>query len=365
MERPEPHGGQQNTPFDTASSTTHTMGQSLQDYVRHKIHQDIRNHNWSKILVRGLYTRKAPATPADNEKGDKRFNWHRPTAEILDNDIIALNCFPGVDYVQHYAGLVATYLAANGKDSSIVQCILPTESDCLEPFIGSNLRDMGNVDIVVLGYISHLTRFVAGSWEGRENEDSIFGWKKHVLSNGQVVAFLGCMPSFWGDISRYLVRALQQLNNVKCVIYVGKAGSLNENDRPNEIISTGNKSHIGSRIVQWTNVLAQPSTISSKILNGDHVNVNSPLCETLDWLQQWKQRCRWVDCEVGHMGEISNAGGTAFGYLHVVSDNVARPNFYNLSNEQLDAVVQHREMLFRELEIVLQAFFDQWNTERG
>jgi hypothetical protein len=357
-----PHTLAQDAHFETATST-HTMGTSLLRYVQPKIHQDIRNHKWSKILVRGHYTRKPPATPADNEKKDKPFNWHRPTAEILDKDTIALNCFPGMDYVQHYAGLVATYLAANGKDPSVVQCLLPTKAECMEPFTQSNLREMGNVDVVVLGYTAHLTRFVKGKWDGRETEDSIFGWQKHVLSNGQIVAFLGCMPSFWGDISGHLILALQMLNNVKCVIYVGKAGSLNDDDRPNEIIGTGNRSYIGPRIVQWTNVLAKSSTISSKILEGDHVTVNSPLCESLEWLQHWEQKCRWVDCEVGHMADVSNTGGTAYGYLHVVSDNIAKPYPYNLSNEHLEAVISRREILFRELEVVLQLFFDQWSSE--
>jgi hypothetical protein len=133
---------------------------------------------------------------------------------------------------------------------------------------------------------------------------------------------LGCVVSFWGDIAGDLVRVLQRLNHVRCVLYIGKTGALQPQHRPNEVLATGNQSCIGTKSITWTNVLEPCTMVSSNVQMGNHVTICSAILEDHAWLNRW-QGCSWVDSEVVHMAEASNEGKTAFGYLHIVSDNLA------------------------------------------
>ena len=341
-----------------ASTDTHCMGETLHHYIQPKIHPEIRDGTWSRIIVRGSYERKSPTKPADLEKRDKPFNWQRPTANEADDNTLILNCFPGQSYVRHYASLAATYLSITGHDPSIVECQLPTDLDCSKAFTKSNLPDMRQVDIVLLGCDQHLEDLVDGTWEGREDPKHIFAWKKHRSRNGQSIALLGCMLSFWGDTSGNLICTMKQLNGIKCFLYIGKAGSLCAADQPNKILATGDCSRIGERLVKWDNVLYPDIDLeSSKVVAaGEHVTVQTPLCESQVWLQGWQPRCRWVDCEVGHMAEACNELGVEFGYLHVVSDNLCDPHPYNISNERLEAITVDRQKLFVEVRRILRSF---------
>ncbi|KFY36869.1 hypothetical protein V495_07562 [Pseudogymnoascus sp. VKM F-4514 (FW-929)] len=343
-------------PFAIADVTKHTMQAPLLEYVSQKIHQKIKSQVWSCILVRGAYLRSHPAIPADCEKQHKRFNWHRPTATVVSDTTLVLNCFPAVAYVQHYAGLVATYLALTGGDPRIVQYVPPTVDQCMEPFLKQNLSEMGQVDVVVVGYVYRLTRLFSKAEDGTP-----FAWEKQTLPNGRTVAYLECMASFWGDAAGYLVRALQRLNGIKCVIYLGKAGSLRPPDlQPNEWIVTGERSFMGENSVVWHNVLLDEAKKSSRVRQGDIVTVPSPLCESQEWLSCWQTRCDWVDCELAHMVEASKEGNTDVGYLHIISDNVARPFGETLANEHNSGVQARRKVLFQEMEDILERFLENY-----
>jgi hypothetical protein len=342
-----------------ADASTHTMADSLRDYVQDKVHQDIKARKWARILVRGSYERTAPARPAENEKRQKLFNWHRPTATLIDHSTVALNCFPGASYVQHHASLVATYLALTENNPTAVLCSLPTAEQCMEPFLRSNLEDMGKADIVVVGYTYRLPQCINDIWNGRE-DGKLFAWQKRMLPTGQHVAYLECMISFWGDIAGYLIRALQTLNHPQCVIYLGKAGSLRPDLHPNEWIVTGDRSFIGEEVVTWDNVLAPETKTSSKVLDGDSVTVPSPLCESLEWLTQWRSRCSWVDCELGHMALAARDGKMDFGYMHIISDNVAMPHNETLANERATDAHTKRQILFEEVQNILALFFARY-----
>lgn len=351
--------------LEIVSTDAHCMGMGdyLYHYVQPKIHPEIRNRKWGRIIVRGCYNREPSAKSSDLEKRDKDFNWHRPTTSEKDDHTLYLNCFPGESYVRHYASLVATFLSLTGRDPSIVEYELPTESDCLEPLLRSNLPDMGQVDIVLVGYVQQLEDLVSGPWEGKGNSNNIFAWKKSRTRAGQPVALLGCMPSFWGDISGHLIRVLRKLNSIKCFLYIGKGGSLSPEDIPNKTLATGERSFIGERAINWYNVL-QPDidrTSSKLVATGKHVTVQTPLCESDVWLQEWQTKSRWVDCEVGHMAQACNELGLAFGYLHIVSDNLWKPLPYNISNERLEAVVVDRQKLLGEIRWILTSFFARWS----
>ena len=185
-----------------ANVDNHTMGTSLAEYLLMKIHPDIHNKIWSRIIVKGLHERDLSIVrvPSDIEEMDKPFNWQRPTTSALDSKTLQLNVFPGGDYVQHYAAIIATYLSLQGRDPNVVQYMLPSTPECFSPLIHSNLANMGKVDIVILGYVHGLDRWTAdGEWE--ENDvNQLFSWKTLLSKQGYRIAFLGCRICYWGDI---------------------------------------------------------------------------------------------------------------------------------------------------------------------
>lgn len=344
-----------------ASIKTHTMGNSLTEYLRMKVHPDIQNKVWSRIMVTGIHERnplKACVSPI--EKVDKPFNWQRPTTSVVDPQTLQLQCFPGLDYVKHYAAITATYLSLTGGTPDNVHYTLPSESECLQPLLHSNLRKMGPVDVVIIGYVYGLERWAQGPWEG-DDSNELFSWRKVVSPQGYRIAFLGCRVCFWGDIGGNVVRALQILNGAKCVLYVGKLGSLRAEHTPNQWLATGSQSLVGNQLVTWTNPLEHLVHDSPSVARGVHVSLGSVLDETQEWLRETEKKYDFVDPEIGHMAKASLEGGTEFGYLHIISDNLAMKYNHDLSNERLKVVLDARKRLMGEVEDVLSRFVDQWS----
>lgn len=135
--------------------------------------------------------------------------------------------------MQHYAAITATYLSLKGGDQETVQYTLPSQKECLEPLLSSNIARIGAVDIVIVGYVHGLERWTQGPWEG-SNSDNLFSWKKITSQRGYRIAFLGCRVNFGGDIAGNMVRTLQRMNGAKRVLYVGKSGGLRAEHIPNQ-----------------------------------------------------------------------------------------------------------------------------------
>ena len=344
-----------------ASVETHTMGDSLTEYLRMKVHPDIQKGVWSRIIVEGIHERdpsKASISPI--EKTDKLFNWQRPTTSVVDPQTLRLQCFPGVDYVKHYAAITATYLSLKGEAPDSVRYILPSKSECLQPLLCSNLQEMGPVDIVIVGYVHAFEKLVQGRWEC-EDSSKLFAWRKTLNPRGYRVAFLGCRICFWGDIGGNVIRALQELNGAKCVIYVGKLGSLRAEHSPNQWLATGCQSFVHNELVTWRNPLEHLVHDSPSVVRGVHCSLGSVLDETKEWLRETQLKCDFVDPEIGQMAKSSLDVGVEFGYLHIISDNLARKYEHDLSNERLKAVVDGRKRLLGEVEDVLDRFLKQWS----
>ena len=344
-----------------ASVETHTMGQSLSGYLSMKVHPLIHSNYWSRIVVKGEHQRDPSVVCISSiEKKDKPFNWQRPTASVADSKTLQLHCFPGADYVQHYAAISATYLSLKSGQQDIVQYTLPSQDECLEPLLSSNLPEMGPVDLIVVGYVHGLERWTRGSWEG-SSSNKISSWKKTTSRRGYRIAFLGCRVSFWGDVSGNMVRALQRLNGARCVLYVGKLGSLRAGHVPNQRLATGCQSVVGNELVTWANPLEPLLKHSPSVAYGVHCTLGSVLNETKDWLLAAEKQYDFVDPEIGHMAKASLEGGTEFGYLHMISDNLARKYIHDLSNERLTDVLQDRKRLVSEIQDILGRFFDHWS----
>jgi len=339
------------------------MGSSLPEYLRMKVHPIIQNESWSKILMIGQHQRDSSIVRISPiEKCDKPFNWERPTASLVDSQTLQIHCFPGVDYVRHYAAIIATYLSLKGRDPNAVLYTPPSQQECMQPILKSNLAEMGRVDIVKVGYVHGLERWTEGSWDGSDSSH-LFSWKKSISKRGYSIAFLGCRVSFWGDIAGNIVRALQRLNGAQCVIYVGKLGSLRAEHTPNQCLATGCQSVVWNELFTWANPLESSLKMSPSVAYGVHYTLASVLDETKDWLLSISKGHDFVDPEIGHMAKASLEGGTEFGYLHIVSDNLAQKYKHDLSNERLIDVLQGRKRLVLEIQESLSRFFDQWTPE--
>ncbi len=146
-----------------------------------------------------------------------------------------------------------------------------------------------------------------------------------------------------------MVRALQRLNGARCVLYVGKLGSLRAEHVPNHWLATGCQSVVRNKLLTWANPLELHLKHCSSVAYGVHYTLGSVLDETKDWLEAVEKQYDFAHPEIGHMAEASLKGGTEFGYLHIISDNLARKYIHDLSNERLNHVFQDRKRLVSEI----------------
>lgn len=358
------------------------MRDSLPNYVCDKIHQDIRDGHWSRIVVRGQYRRDAKERISSVEKRGKRFNWHRPTSKILDDNTLEIHCFPGKDYVKHNALLIAVYLQIMKEKNvnavlsePVVEYMVPSAEDCTDLFMKSNLPFMGEVDMVVFGYVENVSQHSSDEWEtGTSQPDQLFAWQKETLSDGRIISYLGCMISIWGDIAGSLIKVLKQVNKVRHIIHLGKAGSLRRQTseleprpiRPNQVLVTGSSSCMDLKVIKWDstfeNVAMQRNKQKVMVLDGENVTVFSPLIENGLWFDRWDGRADWVDCEAFHAATACREESITFGYLHIISDTLARYDPENLSSERGSLALHHREQAFEEMRnIFLDSLLEHWS----
>lgn len=315
----------------------HTMGMALEQYIAIKIHPLIDQFQGHRITVRGRFER-TQSHISSREKTGKLFNWKRPTAELsADKQQLYLNCFPGADYVVHYASLVSSYLTLKRINGVQIGMELPTEEETLFTLRKTNLKHFPKVDIVILGAIERLKPLMPNQeWSG----DGDFRWLIGTLNN-QKVALLGCQFSYWGNIAGCLVQLLA-LKGVKTVIYTGKLGGLKTDMRPNSNLATGTKSILHNQEIQWPNVLCIPQ--NKMVIEGVHVTLPSVLSETKRWFAGLPYGCSFVDPEIGHMANKAKLNRIDFSYIHLVSDNVAHVQHEHLGNERDKAVIKKRQI---------------------
>ena len=324
----------------------HTMGNSLLRYVEMKMHQRIRENQSHDVLVVGKYSRN-PEDLSIFEKSDKLFNWKRPTVSTL-GDTLTVECFPGEDYVYHYASLISTYYSLLGRDIS-VSYVNPTLFDCYREIYLSQIAGIPRSEVVILGYVEQLSSLLPQQeWTGSGD----FLYKIGFL-NGKVTMLLGCLHSYWGDISGRLVEAIAQ-RGTETVIYVGKLGALKPQYQANSFLATGNISFLKGEIVQWDNLFGE--TQHTNLAHGSHYTLPSVIQETADWCNSVKHEYSFVDPEIGHMAAAANRYGIRFGYLHLISDNLVAKYSEDLSNERdLNILSKRANLLNSTKEILVRA----------
>lgn len=327
---------------EVGKQETHSMGQALDRYVSIKMHHLIRiNHEcFSRVRVIGDYDRSVHVSK--DEKTGKLFNSKRPTA-FLDGDILYLCCFPGHDYVRHYANLVATYFQSIGEQK-LVSYIHASDVEVEHVFESTNLSRVADADIVIYGNIERLGLFDDREFEG----DGDFLWKAGKIGSRKVV-LLGCKFSVWGDAGYSLIRSMAKTHPFKTFIYVGKLGSLDSLITPNQRIATGSKSLIGGTCFEWRNIFQDAVKYRENVIVGSHVTCSSVIEETKEAVQEFQKQGVFIDPEIGYMAKACIELGREFSYLHIISDNVVTSSIENLSNERNSNVQEKRKKLFLEI----------------
>ncbi|HXA59351.1 MAG TPA: hypothetical protein VNW94_09345, partial [Streptosporangiaceae bacterium] len=149
--------------------------------------------------------------------------------------------------------------------------------------------------------------------------------------------YLGYLHSIWGDVAGRVVSRLAALG-ARRVVYVGKVGSLDPSIAPNTCPATGNSSILDDGPVTWWDFFGDLAAGQPDVHAGVHVTSPSILLEDQRWLER-QDGNRFVDPEIGHMGSAAQAAGIEFGFLHVISNNLARAFAADLSNERLRTVI--------------------------
>ncbi|CEJ94745.1 hypothetical protein VHEMI10260 [[Torrubiella] hemipterigena] len=319
------------------------MKESLETYITQRIHQDVLSRQWHHIIISGTIQRSAPATISSWERTDRPFNYRRPTATIEDDSTITLHCLPSASCVQHYASVISTYLSLTGGNPAIVQVKIPRDDTLANIFLASNLPQIEKSDVFIIGDVDLLRGLSAGVSWGNQSEDELFAWHRYTSRNGNIATLLGCRESIWGEASGALSRLVHKIADAQCIIYVGKVGSLHPGPTPNTTIASGSSAILDGKLITWDSPLEQAIEGFERVTVGSQITVSSPLCETNDWLETWKEKCMWVDCESGHIARVANETRMDFGYLHIVSDNLSCESRDNLSNEHFDDVGSKRE----------------------
>jgi hypothetical protein len=320
----------------------HTMGpDSLLRYLQIKVHHLIQEQDWDSIGVVGSYDRQAVISA--HEKTGKLFNFERPTAEIHGRDLV-IKAFPGTDYVHHYALVIATYLAMTGRSANTVTYQVPETPVCRAAVDLLSLDLDG--DLVIVGWgLQHLTP-PDGVWIRGPG----YAWQRAQV-HGRRVVYLGFLHSIWGDVAGRVVARLAALG-ARDVVYVGKVGTLAPEIEPNTMLATGNESLANGSVVAWEDFFGGFATGQPGVHAGVHVTSPSILLEDRDWLTKHAEHA-FVDPEIGPMGAAAHQAGIRFGYLHVISNNLARHYPADLSNERHDDVIRRRAVLVGRIRDVI------------
>jgi len=271
-------------------------------------------------------------------------NWQRPTAEVVKN-VLYIKCFPGIDYVRHYASLISSYLALKGKKYDHVTYILPSQEECWQEIYDLELDVLEVTDAIVVG--SGLFNFTDETTVWQENDR--FLWAVETLPNGKSVTYLILQFSFWGDILYRLVHYLSELHHKK-IFFTAKVGGIDESIIPNQVLATGGICYINGEIIKWKNPFADLDL--DLIFEGSHVNSPSVLFENKDWVKLFSN-FSLVDSEIGYFAKAAHDSGMQFGYLHFVSNNLSKLHAEDLSNERSHSVTQKREKLNKDIERII------------
>lgn len=319
-------------PYYISSANNHSMGESLHQYVKMKMHHLLLEKQWKKIFVRGTHDRNHTII-SSFEKSGKIENWQRPTA-IVNESEITIFCFPGHYYVEHYASLISTYLALNNMDPTTVAFQYPTEKECWNPIINSGLESIPISDWLIIG--SGLTEIASsGIWQ--EIGNYTFSQQK---SGSVSVTYLLCHHCFWGDTLYRITRHLVGLGH-KRVLFTAKVAGIRPDLIPNYHLATGDTTVLDNRVWQWNNIFKDIK--HPQLAFGTHLNSANTIMETKA-LHRFIKPYDFLDSEIGFFIQGSEEAEER-SYLHFISNNLSKEHDENLSNERNPEIIKKRNDL--------------------
>lgn len=330
-------------PMIISDITMHSMGVSLSRYVESRVHEYVDEAQYDVVRVIGSYDRKKKVSR--KEKTDKLENWQRPTAEIVNGELL-IHCFPGRAYVFHYGSLVATHLSLTARNPHLVHIELPSALEVAGEVESLGFSSVCSTETVI---VASGNEMLAGANVEWMDHGSFLTRRERIGS--QSVTWLAVKHSFWGDIAFHMGKALATSGFAR-VIFVGKLGSLRPEHVPNCTIVTGSSSLLGGRMVSWVNLFHKANTT---ILTGRHITLPSVLQETVEWVEAHKESSDFVDPEIGNFAAGVLGSGSHFSYLHLVSDNVSQKYDYDLSNERVAIVRLDRAKAYKQISDALKA----------
>jgi len=306
----------------------HTMGKSLIPYIEMKMHHFLDTKEYKIVRIIPKFNRNS--VHSSKEKKDKLFNWQRPTAHLND-DILYIECFPGKDYVNHYHSLISTYLHFKNCSHIKVELVEPSNHQINKAILETNILELDYPDTVILGTVEELYSITNSKWIGEG---------PFKMSKKGNIALVGCEFSFWGDISKYVAKNIIQKGANK-ILYVGKLGTMNPEIEPNVSLASGNISTIEGNELAWNSFLSFDENEIDNLYIGSHITLASVMQETNSWLIKNKQY-DFVDPEIGQMAKGTISAKGSFGYLHIISDNLAKKYDEDLSNERKKEIKEKR-----------------------
>lgn len=231
----------------------------------------------------------------------------------------------------------------------------------------SNLQSLAveKPHLVIVGSIPDAILSTQEPWCDAEATDKLFSWQTTTQPHGLNVTLLRCRVSFWGDLAGDLVRCLRDIcgPSLDCVIYIGKLGALAKEHIPNRTLATGTKSYINGRFIEWKNPISE--NLIQGVATGLHYTSGSVLDEDKAWFEKMKDEFHWVEPEIGNMALAAEEKGVRFGFLHIVSNNLAGGFEFDLGNEREGVVVCDRSGLNGWIERILKGVIGELDGKRG
>ena len=105
--------------------------------------------------------------------------------------------------------------------------------------------------------------------------------------------------------------------------------------------------------MSWDDFFGGFAAAQRGVQTGLHVSSPSILLEDRDWLARRTTSYAFVDPEIGPMGAAARQAGIRFGYLHVISNNLAARYVADLSNERHSDVLRRRAILVDRIRTII------------
>jgi hypothetical protein len=109
---------------------------------------------------------------------------------------------------------------------------------------------------------------------------------------------------------------------------------------------------VSGALVSWDDFFGDFASAHADVHRGLHATSPSILLENRDWLAK-HAAYDFVDPEIGPMGAAARQAGIRFGYLHVISNNLARHYPDDLSNERHLDVLRRRAVLIDRIRDII------------